>query len=95
MDHEAIGALDAASRKAVGVARYVRDDEQPHIAEAALTVADAWQRRGLGDKLLRRLRDRATASGIRRFTALKLFGRLGEVTVTSRDGSVIEIAVEL
>ncbi len=65
VDHEAIGALDATTRKAVGVARYVREDERPHIAEAALTVADAWQRRGLGDKLLRRLRDRATANGIR------------------------------
>ena len=104
VDHEAIGALDATTRKAVGVARYVREDERPHIAEAALTVADAWQRRGLGDKLLRRLRDRATANGIRQFTALlfadnvamlKLFGRLGEVTISSRDGSVIEISVEL
>jgi GNAT superfamily N-acetyltransferase len=104
VDHEAIGALDAESRKAVGVARYVRDDERPHIAEAALVVADAWQHRGLGGKLLRRLRDRAAANGIRRFSALlfadnepmlKLFGRLGQVTVTSREGSVIEIAVDL
>ena len=102
VDHEAIGALDAATRRAVGVARYVREDEQPHIAEAALTVADAWQRRGLGGKLLRRLRDRARENGIRRFTAplfadnepmLELFRQLGEVTVIGRDGSVIEIAV--
>ncbi|MBE2318969.1 GNAT family N-acetyltransferase [Solirubrobacter sp. CPCC 204708] len=104
VDHEAIGALDAASRKAVGVARYVRDGERPHVAEAALVVADAWQGRGLGDKLLRQLRDRALENGIRCFTALlfadneamlKLFRRLGEVTVTGRDGSVIEIAVPL
>jgi GNAT superfamily N-acetyltransferase len=104
VDHEAIGALDAETRAAVGVARYVRDNDRPHIAEAALTVADAWQGRGLGGKLLRRLRDRATANGIRRFTALlfadnepmlTLFGQLGEVTVTGRDGSVIEIAVPL
>lgn len=104
VDHEAVGALDAASREAVGVARYVRERERPHVAEAALTVADAWQGRGLGGKLLRRLRDRAVDNGIRCFTALlfadnapmlALFEKLGEVTVTGRDGSVVEIAVPL
>jgi RimJ/RimL family protein N-acetyltransferase len=104
LDHEAIGAMDAVTREGVGVARYVRDDERPHIAEAALLVVDAWQGRGLGGKLLRRLRDRAVASHIRVFTASlfadnesmrELFARLGPVTVTERDGAVIEITVEL
>jgi GNAT superfamily N-acetyltransferase len=104
LDHEAIGALDAVTREGVGVARYVRDNERPHIAEAALLVTDAWQGRGLGGKLLRRLRERALESGIRRFTAslfadnaimLRLFGQIGAVSITQRDGAVIEIAVEL
>ena len=44
-----------ASGEGVGVARYVREHERPHVAEAAVTVVDAWQHRGLGGKLLRRL----------------------------------------
>jgi GNAT superfamily N-acetyltransferase len=104
VDHDAIGALDGVSREGIGIARYVRENERPHIAEVAVTVVDTWQRRGLGGKLLRRLADRATANGIRCFTAslfadnavmLGLFERLGEVTVTQRDGPVIEILVKL
>lgn len=44
-----------------GVARYVRDGAH---AEWAIVLADAWQRRGLGDKLLRKLIDSARAAGI-------------------------------
>ena len=69
-----------------------------------MTVVDAWQHRGLGGKLLRRLCARATENRIRVFSAsllasneamLALFERLGEVTVTRRDGPTIEIDVEL
>jgi RimJ/RimL family protein N-acetyltransferase len=104
VDHEAIGALDSSSREGVAVARYVRDAERPHVAEAAVVVVDAWQGRGLGGKLLRRLTARATENRIRVFSAalladneamLALFERLGEVTVTRRDGPVLEIDVEL
>jgi GNAT superfamily N-acetyltransferase len=104
VDHEAIGALDSSSREGVAVARYVRDAERPHVAEAAVLVVDAWQGRGLGGKLLRRLTARATENRIRVFSAalladneamLALFERLGEVTVTRRDGPVLEIDVEL
>ena len=93
-----------SSTNAVGVARYVREAERPHVAEAAVTVADAWQHRGLGGKLLRRLCARAAENRIRVFSAtlfasndamLALFERLGEVTVTRRDGATIEIVVEL
>src|SRR4051812_11862181 len=104
VDHEAIGALDPASGEGVGVARYVRDRERPHVAEAAVTVVDAWQGRGLGGKLLRRLTARATENRIRTFSAslyaendamLSLFEQLGQVELTRRDGAVIEIHVEL
>jgi GNAT superfamily N-acetyltransferase len=104
VDHEAVGALDAEGRQGVGVARYVRDPERPHAAEAAVIVVDAWQGRGLGGKLLRRLCARATENRIRIFTAtllagndamLALLGQLGEVTLRRRDGAAIEIDVEL
>jgi RimJ/RimL family protein N-acetyltransferase len=104
VDHEAIGALAGDTREGVGVARYVRDKERPHVAEAAVIVVDAWQSRGLGGKLLRRLTARAKENRIRVFSGvmfaeneamLNLFQQLGEVEVTRRDGAVIEIGVEL
>jgi GNAT superfamily N-acetyltransferase len=102
VDHEAIGAL--AGGQGVGVARYVREADRPHAAEAAVIVTDAWQGRGLGGRLLRRLCARATENGIRVFTAtllasndamLALLGQLGEVTLRRRDGAAIEVDVEL
>jgi RimJ/RimL family protein N-acetyltransferase len=69
-DHEALGAVDHADGRGVGVARYVRDANDPHSAEIALTVVDDWQGRGLGTELLAQLSGRARAAGIRRFTAL-------------------------
>ena len=58
-DHEAIGALSAADGRGVGIARYVRDADDPQAAEIAVTVVDDWQGRGLGTELLSRLSDRA------------------------------------
>ena len=69
-DHEALGALDPASGHGVGIARYVRDADDPQAAEIAVTIVDDWQGRGLGTELLARLSDRARREGIRRFTAL-------------------------
>jgi RimJ/RimL family protein N-acetyltransferase len=69
-DHEALGALDKADGRGVGVARYVRDAEDPHAAEIAVTIVDDWQGRGLGTELLTRLSARARSEGICRFTAL-------------------------
>jgi RimJ/RimL family protein N-acetyltransferase len=69
-DHEALGALDQADGRGVGVARYVRDAEDPHAAEIAVTIVDDWQGRGLGAELLTRLSGRARSEGICRFTAL-------------------------
>ena len=69
-DHEALGALDQADGRGVGVARYVRDADDPHAAEIAVTIVDDWQGRGLGTELLARLSCRARAEGIHRFTAL-------------------------
>jgi RimJ/RimL family protein N-acetyltransferase len=69
-DHEALGALDLADGHGVGIARYVRDADDPQAAEIAVTITDDWQGRGLGTELLARLSDRARQEGVRRFTAL-------------------------
>ena len=69
-DHEAIGAMAPSDQRGVGLARYIRDTEEPEVAEIAVTVADDWQGRGLGTELLRRIMERAGEEGVRRFTAL-------------------------
>jgi GNAT superfamily N-acetyltransferase len=70
-DHEAIGAIDVASGRGVGVARMIREADR-EAAEAAVTVVDDWQGRGLGALLLERLGERARELGVRRFTATLL-----------------------
>ncbi len=71
-DHEAIGALSATDGRGVGIARYVRDADDPQAAEIAVTVVDDWHSRGLGTELLSRLSDRARQADIHRA------GRRGE-----------------
>jgi hypothetical protein len=39
-DHEALGALDHARRGGVGIARHVRDHDDPRTAEIAIAVID-------------------------------------------------------
>jgi EmrB/QacA subfamily drug resistance transporter len=69
-DHEALGALDPADGRGVGIARYVRNAQDAHAAEIAVTIIDDWQGRGLGTELLAQLSDRARQEGIHCFTAL-------------------------
>lgn len=69
-DHEALGALNPADGRGVGIARYIRDADDPQAAELAVTVVDDWQGRGLGTELLSCLSDRARQAGIHRLTAL-------------------------
>jgi GNAT superfamily N-acetyltransferase len=66
-DHEALLAVDLATRDGVGVARYVRTGDT--VAEPAIVVVDDWQGRGVGTALLHALAERAQQEGIRRFEA--------------------------
>ena len=56
-------------RRLIAVARFVRLSDDPEAAEVAITVADDWQRRGVGSLFARRLATHARLRGIRRFTA--------------------------
>jgi RimJ/RimL family protein N-acetyltransferase len=56
-------------RRLIAVARFVRLADDPTAAEAAIVVADDWQRRGVGSQLAELLADEARRLGIRRFTA--------------------------
>ncbi len=102
-NHEAIIAVDPSNSEALGVARYIRSEVDEELAEVAVTVADDWQRRGLGRALLVRLASRARREGIHKFNAfvmsenpgaVKLMTELGE-THALYDGGPVELVVAL
>jgi GNAT superfamily N-acetyltransferase len=103
-EHEAITATDADTERGVGVAHMYRHPDRPEVAEVAVTVVDEWQGRGVGGVLLERLAARAREDGVRVFTAslmadnramLRLFERVGRVTVGRRAAGALELEVEL
>jgi GNAT superfamily N-acetyltransferase len=70
LNHFALGAvrlLPGGFEHGIGVARFVRPDEDPEIAEPAVTVLDEWQGQGVGTGLLRRLVEAARERGIKKF----------------------------
>lgn len=102
-DHEALVAVIPATGEIVGVARFVRSHDRPDAAEIAVTIADSWQRRGVGAQLLHRLADRARQEGISRLTAdilsdnramLALLRQLGHVSVEP-DGTTTAATIVL
>jgi len=103
--HEALAAIDPGTGAGVGVARFVRDSEDPSRAEVAVTVTDQWQHRGLGKLLLGCLADRARAEGIHQFTALvaeenramqELLEGLGApIRVSDSLGDAVEYEIDL
>lgn len=73
-DHVALGALDVTdgTERGVGIARYIRLPETPGVAEAAVSVVDAYQGRGIGSVLLAALSQFAAAHAIHTFRAYVL-----------------------
>ena len=102
-DHEALGALNPADGRGVGIARYVRDADDPRAAEIGVTVVDDWHGRGLGRELLARLSERAREEGICRFTATvcadnEAMGHLLrsiDAVLTGRDHGIMEYEIPL
>ena len=105
-DHMAWVALDPyePDEPGMGVARYVRLEEDPTAAEAAITVADRYQGRGLGSVLLGILARSAREQGIHTFRSyvleentamLRIFERLGATQVPPREGEVGEGVIRI
>lgn len=60
---------DLKAERGVGVARFVVVDDAPGVVEAAITVVDDMQRKGLGTILVRELEKAARARNVRRIRA--------------------------
>lgn len=60
---------DLKAERGVGVARFVGVDDAPGVVEAAITVVDDMQRKGLGTILVRELEKAARARNVRRIRA--------------------------
>ena len=64
--HDRAAVAAVADGEVVGVAQYSRTPGASD-AELAIMVADAWQRQGLGTRLVAALAERGAAEGIERF----------------------------
>jgi RimJ/RimL family protein N-acetyltransferase len=101
---EAVVAISRWSGKGLGIAEFVRDHDDPTVAEISAAVVDMWQGRGLGNRLARTLARHARREGIVAFTALtsagnvrvrRVLAALGDVRVVGRDGATVTYRVEL
>jgi RimJ/RimL family protein N-acetyltransferase len=99
VDHVAIVATtpspDLKQEHLIGVARFVRSKDDPSRAEAAITVLDEHQRRGIGRVLLDALVAAATDAGVTRFRAdvlkendamMSILAQVGATKVAEADG---------
>jgi GNAT superfamily N-acetyltransferase len=105
IDHVAWVALlpDEDGQPGIGVARWIRMDEEPALAEGAVTVIDDYQGRGVGSMLLYLAARSALERGIRAFRVYAL-GDNHKVMDLMRDlgaiagkweGGVLELTVPL
>src|SRR4051794_4985548 len=77
---------DLKSETGLGVARFIRLADEPDVAEAAVTVIDAEQRRGIGRILLMLIAEAARERGVRAFCAHVLRGNAGMAQIMSDVG---------
>jgi protein lysine acetyltransferase len=103
LHHEAVAAVDPRDGLIVGVGRYVRDREQPAVAEVAFEVADELQGMGIGTALATHIVQHARANCVALLTAATLWDNRPALALLRRFGfrarascgGVIELDLEL
>lgn len=88
----ALGAqmIDEHATPGVGVARYVRNRNDPTKAEAAATVLDSHRHRGIATILLAALVEAAVSNGITTFTANVMWENTALLDALRKQGATIE-----
>ena len=94
IDHEhhiAICAFDMSQdpMNGIGIARYVRVEKEPQLAEAAITVLNEYQNKGLGTELLYQLGKIGLEKGIHYLRAHVLSTNIPILTIAERAGARI------
>jgi RimJ/RimL family protein N-acetyltransferase len=74
----------------VADARFVREDHDPHVAEIAFTVADAYQGRGIGTFLISALSVAARVAGVQKFSGRMLADNVAMRTIMDHYGAFWE-----
>ncbi len=105
IDHHAVVAVHADDpRRLAGVARWVREADDPEAAEMAIVIADELQGLGLGTALGRVLSDSALRHGVKRFTATmlaenvaarRMFARISHELRTHVEHGTLELEADL
>ena len=90
-NHVALGAaaIDDPEEPGVAIARYIRCVDEPNCAEAAVTVIDEYQRRGIATVLLKALALIALENGITRFCAYVQWGNPEVVKLATTLGASV------
>lgn len=89
--------------RAVGIGRIIRLRDRPSAADVAVTVDDAWRRRGIGTALLDELVRQRPAGVVELIThvaadnkaSLALLARAGEVHLSAPAGARYDVHVNL
>jgi RimJ/RimL family protein N-acetyltransferase len=89
LNHVAIGVKDIGrpGKPGVAIARFVRLEEEPRVAEFAITVIDEYQNRGLGTLLTRILMEAAAERGIDVLRGFLLDDNLAMIRLLHRFGA--------
>jgi len=85
VSHTALVAVDGAG-ELVGEARYAATEPGGRTADVAITIADAWQGRGVGSRLAAQLVRVARANGMARLSALTLADNVAAQRLLRRIG---------
>jgi ribosomal protein S18 acetylase RimI-like enzyme len=103
VNHAALCAGDPQTNEGMAVARYVRLEGEPGVAEFAVTVVDEHQRRGIGSLLVGELIEVARSAGLRTLRGyvradnqpmLRLLRRFG-ARVRREQGSLMRADIDL